>query len=407
LRVSSSKRLRMPKKTQNSYLVPDNTAELKNRLEETEATLRAIRQYMVDAFVITRENGIKVVTLSDAEFPYRMMVESMNEGAVTLIPDGTIFYCNPRFGEMVERQPEKLIGARFQDLLPAEHQDHFQTMLEEAGRDGLRGEFCLQSSDGKCVPVQLSLFQLRTDEANGIAIIATDITERIEAEEKIRSLASELSIAEQEERHRISQILHDDLQQRLFAIRAQLSFVLEAVAKDDLSLDMQVSIDQIQSWLSDAITITRNLSVDISPAVLHGDGIVEAINWLSSRMKEQHGLQLEMNAKEDFHQLPDHMRVTLFQAVREMLFNVVKHAGTLNASVMLERLDGRGRILISDSGNGFDSGMVMTDPHAAHGLMIARDRLSLLGGDMQVTSQPGAGTQVLLEFPVIDGTNPS
>src|SRR5512147_940375 len=110
----------MPKKDQDRSRVADETAELRNRLEEMEETLRAIRQYMVDAFVVTRENGEQVVTLNDADFPYRTMVESMNEGAVTLIPDGTIFYSNPRFCMMVNTDGEKLVGFRFQDLLPVE-----------------------------------------------------------------------------------------------------------------------------------------------------------------------------------------------------------------------------------------------------------------------------------------------
>src|SRR5215208_8452831 len=100
----------MAKRNQSNQQVPDDAVEIKNRLEETEESLRAIRQYMVDAFVVTRENGVKVVTLSDSDFPYRMMVESMNEGAVTLIPDGTIFYCNPCFARMVQAESQKLIG---------------------------------------------------------------------------------------------------------------------------------------------------------------------------------------------------------------------------------------------------------------------------------------------------------
>ncbi len=389
----------MAKRNGNHQQVQGETAELKNRLEETEETLRAIRQYMVDAFVVTRENDIQVVTLNEADFPYRRMVELMNEGAVTLIPDGTIFYCNPRFGEMVQRDPQKLIGVRFSDLLPVEQQDIFYNNLREAGRDGLRGEFCLQSMEGTCVPVQLSFYQLRAGDANGIAIIATDMTERIQAEEKIRSLVSDLTIAEQEERHRISQVLHDDLQQRLFAIRAQLSFLLEASVGSKVPRDLQGSIDQVQSWLSEAITITRNLSVDISPSVLHGDGISEAINWLAARMKEQHSLQLEVEAKDDFPHLPDHMRVTLFQAVRELLFNVVKHAGVLHATITLEQLDGHGRITIVDSGNGFDVKAIMADPQAAHGLIIIRDRLNLMDSTMEVDLVPGDGTRVRIEFP--------
>jgi PAS domain S-box-containing protein len=329
-----------------------------------------------------------------------MMVESMNEGAVTLIPDGTIFYCNSRFAEMVHEAPERLIGVRFQDLLPEEQKENFNANILGAGREGLRGEFCLVSGNEQCVPVQLSSYQLRAEDANGIAIIATDISERKQAESKIRTLASALTIAEQEERHRISQVLHDDLQQRLFAIRAQLSFLLEAFTSDNVQPDVQFSVDQVQSWLSEAINITRNLSVDISPSVLQGDGISEAIVWLSSRMKEQYGLQLDVQIKNDLRHLPDHMRVTLFQAVREMLFNVVKHSGTLQATVLLEKLDGDGCITIWDSGNGFDAKTIMVDPQSTHGLMIVRDRLNLVGGVLDVDSLPGDGTRVKIEFPL-------
>src|SRR5512135_642512 len=124
----------MPKRRQEQSQVPDEATELRNRLEETEETLRAIRQYMVDAFVVTRENGEQVVTLNDADFPYRTMVESMNEGAVTLIPDGTIFYSNPRFGEMVGIENEKLVGVPFQDLIPKDEQAAFEAIFKQASQ---------------------------------------------------------------------------------------------------------------------------------------------------------------------------------------------------------------------------------------------------------------------------------
>src|ERR1044071_9145185 len=168
----------MTNKKQGPQLVQDETTELKSRLEEAEETIRAIRQYMVDAFVVTRANGEQVVTLNEADFPYRMMVESMNEGAVTLIPDGTIFYCNPRFGEMLQVVSEKLIGIQFRDLLAPEDRNAFDMIFKDAGQSGRRGEFCLQRTKGKCVPVQLSVYHLATsgaDNPDGISIIATDI----------------------------------------------------------------------------------------------------------------------------------------------------------------------------------------------------------------------------------------
>ncbi|HLO33141.1 MAG TPA: PAS domain-containing sensor histidine kinase [Anaerolineales bacterium] len=392
----------MTKRSQPHKQSADETAKLKSRLEETEETLRAIRQYMVDAFVVTRADGEQVVTLNEADFPYRMMVESMNEGAATLIPDGSIFYCNPRFGEMVHLGSEKLIGVPFRDLIVPEDQDAFDLIFKEAEQNGRRGEFCLRSTKGKCVPVQLSIYHLATDSAHnisGISIIATDISERVQAEAKIRSLASKLTLVEQEERLRISQVLHDDLQQRLFAMKAQLSFLKDIDKQDQLSADVYVELDQIQASLSEAIAITRNLSIDLSPVVLHGEGLAEAMTWLSFRMREQYGLQIDLESREDFSQLDHHMRILLFQSIRELLFNVVKHAGVLEAKVTLEQTDRGGRITISDEGKGFDAGAVLKDPKT-HGLLIVRDRLNLLGCRMEVISKPGEGTRVVIEIPI-------
>ena len=384
----------------NQEQAQDEAAELRSRLAETEETLRAIQDYMVDAFVVNRENRIQVVTLNETEIPYRMMVELMNEGAVTLIPDGTIFYCNSRFGEMVETDCEKLIGTSFLNFLPTEEQSAFEAILKQARQEGVRSEFCLKTSNGKCLPVQLSIYLLGTEPVSGISIIATDIGERVQAQEKIQALVSKLAVAEQEERHRISQILHDDLQQRLFAIKAQLYFLKDPGGKHDILPSMYMDFDEVQNALSEAIAVTRNLSIDLSPIILHGEGLTDALTWLASRMQEQHGLQVELQIKEDPPQLDDHMRVLLFQAVRELLFNVVKHAGTKEAGVTLEKVDGNVRITISDAGKGFEVGTVLSDPKAAHGLLIIQDRLELVGGGIEVISKLGDGTRAVIKVPL-------
>jgi PAS domain S-box-containing protein len=389
----------MPRRQRTEQEIEDEAIELRSRLEETEETLRAIQQYMVDAFVVNREQGIQVVTLNESEIPYRMMVESMNEGAVTLIPDGTVFYCNSRFGQMVQTDCERIVGTSFADLLVPEEQDRFKAIFKNASQPGIRGEFHLQAAEGSRVPVQLSIYQLGEEETSGIAILATDISERVQAEEKIRSLASKLALVEQEERHRISQVLHDDLQQRLFAIKAQLSFLSGYYEKDKISAAAYSELDQIQESLSEAIAITRNLSIDLNPVVLRGEGLAEAMTWLSFRMKEQYGLHIDLDAKENFGDLDHHVRMLLFQSVRELLFNVVKHAGVLEAKVALEQIGRHGRITVSDDGKGFDSQAVMTNVNLAHGLLVVQDRLNLLGCTMEVNAEPDHGTRIVIEFP--------
>ena len=509
----------MNKRKQARKQAPDEITELRNRLEETEETLRAIRQYMVDALVVTHAEGTKVVSLGDVDFPYRRMVESMNEGAVTLTPDGTIFYCNPRFARMIQSESESLVGMRFQDLIAPSERDSFNELFKQAGRDDTRGEFCLQITNERCMPVQLSFYQLMAEAVNmtsimvmditdrvhaeealrkreglfrfiatnspdvifsqdrdlrynwilnptsplsqeqvigktdwdlfpteeaarltefkqrildsgisireellistggvprwydaiyqpifdeaqqiiGVVCYARDITERILSEQKIRSLSSELTRAEQAERHRISQILHDDLQQRLFAIKMQLSMLKETTNADKASPDIQADLEQVQSWLSEAITITRDMSIDLSPIVLQGDGLTEAVTWLASRMKEQYGLHVTLDVNYDFHQYDGDLRILLFQGIRELLFNSVKHGESKQAVITMEQVDNFGRITISDTGKGFDVAATLNDPKAAHGLLIIQDRLKLVGGNMKVTSIPGEGTRVVIE----------
>jgi signal transduction histidine kinase len=225
-----------------------------------------------------------------------------------------------------------------------------------------------------------------------------DISDRVRAEQQIRSLASELTATEQAERHRLSQVLHDDLQQRIFAIQMQLSFLREAYEKNDLQ-SFTLDFSQLNEWLTDAIKVTRQLSVDLSPPILHGEGLVEATIWLASQMEEQYGLQANIKSDGMPVELEEKVRVLVFYAIRELLFNVVKHAGTSEAEVRFEHDNSRLRVIVGDQGAGFDSIQVMSNPKIAHGLLIIRHRLNLLDCYMEIHSQPGNGTEAIIEVP--------
>jgi signal transduction histidine kinase len=256
----------------------------------------------------------------------------------------------------------------------------------------------LRHPSGEIRNVLASVQYINLDDRDALITTFIDITGRVAAEQQIRSLATELTAAEQAERHRLSQILHDDLQQRLFAIQMHLSFLKDAYEKNDLQA-YAADFPQLEGWLADAIQVTRHLSVDLSPPILHGEGLVEATLWLASQMDEQYGLKVDIQSKGAPARLDERVRVLVFHALRELLFNIVKHAGVREAAVHFEHYDSHLRVSVTDQGAGFDSESPLNGPVSAHGLLIVRQRLNLLGCSMEINSQPGKGTEVIIEIP--------
>lgn len=162
----------------------------------------------------------------------------------------------------------------------------------------------------------------------------------------------------------------------------------------------------MKEGLAQAIETTRHLSVDLSPPILQNEGLTEAINWLSRQMDQQYGLAVALEAEGSFP-VPDRdRRVLLFQMVRELLFNVVKHAGVLQVAVTLQQEGEAYRIEISDEGAGFDPEKLLAAGKSLNNQGIANVgyQLRLIGGQFEIESAPGQGTQMTIIAPV---TNPA
>jgi two-component system CheB/CheR fusion protein len=316
--------------------------------------------------------------------------------------DETFLYANTEFLNYFQLQSTEVIGhdaAEFSLGLGLKDyaQEDLRTQLQKYGtmRDL---ELKIQHPSGETRTILASIQYLNLEETDTLIVTFVDITERVRAEQQIRALASELTATEQAERHRLSQILHDDLQQRIFAVQMQLSFLKDAYEKNDLQ-SFAVDFSQLEEWLAEAIQVTRKLSVDLSPPILHGEGLVEAVIWLASQMDEQYGLKINIKSAGVPAVLDEKVRVLAFYAVRELLFNIVKHAGTLEATVRFEHHDSRLVVIVKDQGTGFDSIAILNDPKLAHGLLSIRHRLSLLGCRIEMHSQPGNGTEAIIEIP--------
>ncbi len=214
---------------------------------------------------------------------------------------------------------------------------------------------------------------------------------------QLRVLASELTSTEQRERRRLANILHDHLQQLLVAATMKIGLLRSRVP----SLEGKQVLQQIKDLLNQSIASSRSLTVELSPPVLYDAGLAAALNWLAGWMNEKHDLKVEVEAEPQAEPLAEDVRAFFFQAVRELLFNVVKHANTDSARVEV-KVDDESQLIISvkDDGTGMDPQVLsQMDSGEGFGLFNIRERLELLGGRLQVDSTPGEGTTISMIVP--------
>ena len=175
--------------------------DLRTRLDEAEEILRAISQHEVDAFIVKGSQNEQVFTLRGAEHAYRVMVETINEGAASMLGDGTIFYCNQALASLLRQPLAQTIGAKLTDFVAAEDLPRYTRLLAQGAIDRSKGEITLQAADGTRVPVLLSFSSLQLDEVQGICLIATDLTEQkhqaklVAAEKLARSILEQANEA--------------------------------------------------------------------------------------------------------------------------------------------------------------------------------------------------------------------
>lgn len=218
---------------------------------------------------------------------------------------------------------------------------------------------------------------------------------------RVRELASSLTLAEQRERHRIAQVLHDDLQQILYGAQVQLKMADDALSG---SGDPPSMLPRTEELIGRAIQVARTLTVDLSPPVLRSEGLAEALQWLAEQMHVTHDLRVDVAVETERSVVvsSEEMRVLLFQLTRELLFNVVKHAETDQAHVRISADEEQIGIRVEDEGKGFDAEDLDAASHldSGFGLYSVRERLNLFGGELRVESRPGAGTRAAIVAPL-------
>ena len=275
-----------------------------------------------------------------------------------------------------------------------------------AGKLSGPNEYSLKRKDGSLISVEVRTFPVKIGGKMLTLGIARDITkhkqtekELLEHQAKLKSLASQLSLTEERERHRLATDLHDQISQSLVISKIKL----DQLSKSSSSDEFNEPLEDVSNCLGQIIDDTRALTFDLSYPILYELGFEAAVaEWLTDQIQEKHGIKAEF--VDDGHQKPldDDIRVLLFRNVRELLINVVKHALANKVRVSIRKVKDNIRVSVEDDGVGFDPVDVtsMAAKRAEFGLFSIRERLEQLGGLIEIDSEPGHGSKITMTAPL-------
>ncbi|MDF0642412.1 MAG: response regulator [Nitrospira sp.] len=247
--------------------------------------------------------------------------------------------------------------------------------------------------------------RLRSFAARLEQMVADRTNKLLQSQKRLRAMATELNFAEQRERKRMALELHDHLAQMLVLCRLNLGQLKRTVRLDDKGAEL---VQQTQDALSESLTYTRTLVAELAPTVLHEFGLVPALNWLADRMN-RHNLNVDVKSEGVGEvALAEDQAVLLFQSVRELLINAAKHGQSGQACLTIARQKEALLVEVGDQGKGFDPNAtfaveVPTALSSKFGLYSIRERMTALGGRLDLISQPGKGTRARLVLPLSNG----
>jgi len=374
--------------------------------------------------------------LRESEERYRAVYQQAAVGIERLDAQGRMIEVNAMICQILGYGLDELLGRSYLEITHPDDREDDRTVMEELWKGAVSSyvaEKRYLAHDGRPVWVRITSSLARGEEGEPLyrVSVVEDITARRKAEEdlqqaaralqalnetleqrvrertalaeqrarQLRALAAQLVRAEERERRRLALLLHDHLQQLLAAAILQLN-----MAQRRVSAEAQAALKPALDLVSEALQSSRSLTAELSPTILHDAGLVPALHWLARWVQANHGLQVTVDAPEEPNviPIPEEMAALLFHSTRELLFNVVKHAGVDCAELQLAYpAPDTVRLVVSDQGRGMDYTQERNGTEAGgFGLLSIRERLAYVGGEFEVQSAPGQGTRIIMTLPL-------
>lgn len=361
-------------------------------------------------FITKRKEMEAALRRSEAEF--RTIFESSPCAIVFSDLDGRILACNRQFADLhaTREGPKAQVGRNVSAFFSESERAALLEKLKDPDRDRLPGkpmECIMVREDGSEFPAEITstLVMGPNGSDRALVTIAYDITERKKAERerldyeaKLRSLASDLALAEERERRRIAADLHDHACQSLALSKMKVQSLLKT--SDPVHVE---ALQSICEMLNETIENVRELTFDLSSPTLYKIGLEAALEeLLRDRLKGEHNIMYRFSDDGRRKPLSQDVLVLLFQCVRELLINVIKHAHAREVTLDIARNDRFITVAVSDDGVGFDVDEIWLPrpDRRSVGLFNIRERLDHIGGRLDIDSQPSRGSRLTLVAPL-------
>ena len=379
-------------------------AALRARLAEAEETLRAIRTGEVDTVMVAGKEGSQVFTLEGAGDDYRVLIESMNEGALTLTADGLILYANHCFAKMVNRPLEQVVGGSVYRLLSAADQAALRPRLKRMSKSGNKIQVQLNARGGLKLPVQISFRGVAKEGSTRatIGLVVTDMTETKRKEEMLRGLTHRVVQAQEAERGRVALELHDHITQLLCAavFRSQ-GLVDQLQPRDGVAKKEALTLREM---LGHAVDEVERIGRNLRPHLLEHLGLGAALRETCTEFATRTGLPVKLVCDPLLERLPAEMELSLYRILQVAFRNVEQHARARQVFVDLSIQRKFVVMVVRDDGIGFNPDSRSTyrsgKGKGGLGLFSMGERAGYVGGALKLTSAPRAGTEIEVRIPL-------
>jgi PAS domain S-box-containing protein len=352
---------------------------------------------------VSVEQALKI-----SELRYRRLFEAAQDGILILNADnGQIDDVNPYLAKMLGYSREQLLGSKLWNIVPFKNIEAAKAEFRDLQRKSYvrYDDIPLETKDGRSINVEFVSNVYRVDGDRVVQCNIRDITERRQADEKLKEYSRKLQVlsrrlveAQETERRHIARELHDEIGQALTSAQINLQALLQSPDLKSMVPRLKESLDVVEQVLEQV----HDISLNLRPSILDDLGLEPALRWFTERQVALIGLQAEFHSDPLAQRLDPVIETECFRVAQGALTNVVRHAKAKTLSVELRQKAGQLHLHVRDDGTGFDVTAIreLAVRGASLGILSMEERAALAGGGLEFISTPKQGTEVHAWFPL-------